>query len=90
MINYKGRSLIRSGNTVYYGDPSEGYITRLDVLSSIEKSGTNISTKVKLTLVECNDESFTDIKSVIKSSLISSLDIAIVWIESAIKKKSKI
>lgn len=89
MMSYKGRSLVRSGNTVYYGNPSDGYITRLDVLSSTEKHGIDVSTKVKLTLVECNDKSLTDIKSVMKSSLISSLEVAIVWIDLAIKKKSK-
>ena len=32
-LTYKGKPLVRKGNTVYYGDMSEKYIVRFEILS---------------------------------------------------------
>ena len=36
---YKGKPLVRSGRTVYYGDPSEDYVAMLQILSVKEGTG---------------------------------------------------
>ena len=33
-LKYKGRPLVRKGNTVYYGNMSESHIVRLTILSA--------------------------------------------------------
>ena len=46
---YKGKPLVRSGNTVYYGHPAEKYVAMLQILgTSGEVAGVPISDRVKM------------------------------------------
>ena len=33
-VMYKGKPLVRSGRTLYYGDPSEAYVAMLQIFSA--------------------------------------------------------
>ena len=36
MLEYKGKPLVRSGNTLYYGNPAENYVAMLKILTTKE------------------------------------------------------
>ena len=38
-LTYKGKPLVRKGNEIYYGDMSEKYVIKFDVLSEKEENG---------------------------------------------------
>ena len=38
-LTYKGRPLVRGGNTIYYGNMSDDYVCVLQILSTKEENG---------------------------------------------------
>lgn len=79
-LTYKGRPLVRKGNTVYYGNMSDSYITRLTILSNQNDIADTI--KVELML---SDTGLADKDRIKKTSekhgFYEALDIASVWLE---------
>ena len=46
-LNYKGRPLVRGGNTIYYGNMSDEYVCVLQILSTKEENGEELPDKFK-------------------------------------------
>ncbi len=86
---YKGKPLVRSGRTVYYGDPSEDYVAMLQILSVKEGTGDGpaISDRVLVQLLSTNEElSPKDriIKKAEKKGLYEALNIASIWLDRSV------
>ena len=79
-LTYKGRPLVRKGNTVYYGDMSESHIVRLTILSSEN----DIADAIKIELM-LSDTGLSDKDRVKKTSekhgFYEALDLASVWLD---------
>ena len=78
-LTYKGKPLVRKGNTVYYGDMSEKYIVRFEILSKktegeLELSDTSLDEKKRIT------------KTGEKNGFFEAMDLGSVWLERALKQ----
>lgn len=79
-LTYKGRPLVRKGNTVYYGNMSESHIVRLTILSS----NNDIADAIKIELM-LSDTGLSDKDRIKKTSekhgFYEALDLASVWLD---------
>ncbi len=86
---YKGKPLVRSKNTLYYGDLNEPYVVCLTVKSEVEVNGEKIADDVQVQLIS-TDESLSPKDRIIKKSekkgLFTALDLGEAWLERQLKK----
>lgn len=79
-LTYKGRPLVRKGNTVYYGNMSDSYIVRLTILSK----QSDIADTIKIELM-LSDTGLSDKDRIKKTSekhgFYEALDLAFIWLE---------
>ena len=55
-LTYKGRPLVRSGNTIYYGDMGDKYVAMLQILSEADFDGETLPTKVSVQIWSTDEE----------------------------------
>ncbi len=90
-MTYKNFPLVRSGQTICLGDPSEKYIAMLQILSTKEEDGINMADKIAIQIISTNTELPMQeriIKRSDKAGLYPALDIAAIWLEREISGKS--
>lgn len=90
-LEYKGKPLVRSGKTIYYGSMNDPYIVCLNVINEAEKVGDmSIAGKVTVQLLDTRDDVSPKEKVIKKSEkegLFNALDLGAVWLERALKKE---
>ena len=79
-LTYKGKPLVRKGNTVYFGDMSDTYIVRLTILSSQNDIADAIKIELMLSDTGLNEKDRIK-KTSEKHGFYEALDIASVWLE---------
>ncbi len=89
---YKGRPLVRSGNTIYYGNMSDHYVIKMDIKTTKKVKELEIADKVSIQLL-CTDPT-TDPKKMIektseKNGLYLALDIADIWLSRKLAEINK-
>ena len=87
-LTYKDKPLVRSGNEIYYGDMSESYVVKFEILSSKTVDGNEVADKVKVQLLKSDSQ--LDMKDRIekettKGSMFDALDVGFVWLERKLK-----
>ncbi len=88
-LTYKGKPLVRKGNEIYYGDMSEKYIVKLEILSTKTEGDLPLADKVKvLLMLSDTDVKLKDriIKTSEKTGLYEAMDIGAIWLERELKK----
>lgn len=79
-LTYKGRPIVRKGNTVYYGNMSDANIVRLTILSETN----DIADTIKIELMS-SDTGLKDKDRIKKTSekhgFYEALDLASVWLD---------
>ena len=87
--SYKGRPLVRSGDTLYYGSMRDKYVVKLDVKSKKEVQGLQVADRVSVQLMSTDPE-IRNRKQIVKSSekdgLYLALDIADAWLTRELGK----
>ena len=87
-LTYKGKPLVRKGNTVYYGDMSEKYVIKFTVLSEKEENGQKLPERVLVELM-LSDTELKPADRVKKKSekigLYEALDLGAIWLDRALK-----
>ena len=89
-LTYKGKPLVRKGNEIYYGDMSEKYVIKLEILSTKKDGELEAADKVKVLLMLSDTELSLKsriVKTSEKNGLYNALDIASIWLERALKKQ---
>ncbi|MBQ6380096.1 MAG: hypothetical protein IJJ41_00655 [Clostridia bacterium] len=88
-LMYKGKPLVRSGNTIYYGFMDQSHVVMLTILSTKKVNDTEIADKVRIQLI-ATDITLNPIEAMVKTSekngLFEALDLASIWLERALKK----
>ncbi len=86
-LTYKGKPLVRKGNTIYYGDINDPYVALLTVIDAHEVHGVKIADKVKVQLVntrETNPLAAIE-KNSEKNGMYAAIEIASIWLDKALK-----
>lgn len=88
-LTYKGKPLVRCGNTIYYGNMNEDYVVIINITGTREVHGLKIADRVIVQLVS-NDESLRLKDRIINKAeqrgLYNALDIGSVWLERKLEK----
>ena len=81
---YRGKALVRSGNTVYYGNPTDPFVAMLQIVSTHDFKENKISDKVMVQILS-TDETLPMperlIKRTEKTGLYDALNIACIWLK---------
>ncbi|MEF9853904.1 MAG: hypothetical protein RSB36_03060 [Hydrogenoanaerobacterium sp.] len=90
-LTYKGKPLVRSGNTIYYGSMKDKCVIMMQILSTVkdEQTDMELAEKVSIQLLLTDlDIRAKDriIKKSEKEGLYNALDLASVWLERALKE----
>jgi hypothetical protein len=83
-FSYKGRSLVRSGDRVFYGNVSEDYITEIILKDNVKVKGIKVGRRSTVNLVRslaAARGSIRPVKTCERSGLFEAIDIADVWLE---------
>ncbi len=89
-LMYKGRPLVRSGNTLYYGSMAEKYVIVMQILSSKDVEDITVAEKIQIQLMATDpDIRMKDriIKKSEKVGLYNAMDIGSIWLERALNEK---
>ena len=87
---YKGRPLVRSGDTLYYGKMNEDYVVMLQIKSKTEKHGMTVADKVSVQVIATDPEISMKnriIKTSEKTGLYNAMDIGAIWLDRALAGK---
>ena len=90
-LTYKGKPLVRKGNEIYYGDMSEKYVIKFEILSTKKEGDIEAADKVKVLLLLSDTElSYKSriVKTSEKNGLYEAMDIGSVWLERELKKNA--
>ena len=84
---YKGKPLVRCGDTIYYGSMKDNYVVKLEIKSKKKVKDLDVADKVTIQLMY-TDPNIRSRKQIVKSSekpgLYLALDIADVWLNRAL------
>ena len=86
-LTYKGKPLVRNGNTIYYGFPNEKYVIMMQILPTKPVDDVEVASKVSIQLINTDpDVSIREkiVKSSEKKGLYAALDIAEIWLNRAL------
>ncbi len=86
-LMYKGKPLVRCGNTIYYGDLCEKCVIMMQILTTKTVNGKEIADKISIQLLSTNEElRMKDriLKKSEKNGLYTALDIGAVWLERSL------
>ena len=84
MLQYKGRPLVRNGNTVYYGDMSDPYVAMLQIIESADFSDMQLASRVSVQILSTDEELRPKErikKKTEKNTFWDALNIATIWLE---------
>ena len=83
---YKGKPLVRSGDSLYFGSMTDRYVVKMDVKSKKTVGGLEVADKVAIQLMSTAPE-ITG-KAIVKTSekrgLYLALDLADIWLTRAL------
>ncbi len=85
---WRGYPLVRSGNTLYYGNITDPYIAMLRIISTKQVGDLEVADKVSLQLQATGEDVHTRDrvqKRAEKDGLYPALDLASVWLSRALK-----
>jgi hypothetical protein len=87
-LTYKGKPLVREGNTICYGDPNDKAILVLTVLTFKDVHGEQVPNDI-LIQVQSTDKSLSvverSLKQGMKKGLFDALDYGISWLNNALQ-----
>lgn len=87
-LRYKGKPLVRSGNTLYYGDMTEKCVIMMQILSTKTVKDLTVAEKVQVQLMSTDpDLRMKDriLKKSEKTGLYNAMDIGAIWLERALE-----
>ena len=83
-LMYKGRPLVRSGNTIYYGDMADEYVAMLMILDTADFGEIKLPSRVSVQIIDTDPEQKPQErikKKTEKANLYDALNIACIWLE---------
>ena len=87
-LQYKGKPLVRSGNTIYYGDMADPFVAMMQFSETVDFSDLKLPAKVSVQILSTNEDLPPQNrvkKRTDKQSLYEALNIASIWLERALE-----
>ena len=87
-LTYKDKPIVKGGKEIYYGDMSEPYVVRFNILSTKKEGDDTIPEKVSVELLKSDTqlpEKERVSKNTVKDSFFDALDVGFIWLERALK-----
>ena len=89
-FTYKGRPLVRNGNTIYYGNMTDDFVVMMMIKDTVKKDDLELANNVTVQLMSTDPT--TDPKDLIpkkssKVGLYNALEIADIWLTRSLDKK---
>ena len=84
--------MIRQGNTLYFGDFNDNFITRFTILETKNVNDLDMATKILIELLEKNGDDISSAKLTKKAertSMWAALDIGIYWLEDILEMEKE-
>lgn len=91
-LSYKGKPLVRSQNTLYYGNPTEKYIAMMQIITTKNFSDVTLSERISVQIVSTDETVHPNkriIKKTEKTGLYNALNIASIWLERSLAEERK-
>lgn len=88
-LEYRGKPLVRSGNTIYYGNMSDPFVIILQITGTKTVQEIEVADRVLIQLVSTDPDCRPRdriIKKSEKKGLYNAMDIATIWLERALEK----
>lgn len=88
-LTYKNKPLVRKGKEIYYGDMSEKYVIRFEILSEKEENGKKLPERVLVQLLLSDTEIPAKDRVKKKSEKVGfyeAMDLGAVWLDRALKE----
>lgn len=86
-LMYKGRPLVREGNTLIYGNLEDEYVLRLIVMNETEFNGKSVPDKIIVQITK-TDKSLSDgekiVKQDLKTGFAEAFGLGLIWLERLI------
>ena len=84
-LEYKGKPLVREGNTICYGDMSEKCILILEIMSYKEVDGTSLPDKIFIQIIDSKDPNKI-IRQGSYSGLHDAFTMGEIWLDQALQQ----
>lgn len=89
VLTYKGKPLVRCGNTIYYGDMSDQYVAHIQIKSKKKSGDMDIADRVTVQIIN-TDETLSLKERIVnkteKTGLYEAIHIADIWLDRYAKK----
>ena len=88
-LTYKGKPLVGSGNTIYYGNMSDPYVIMLSITSTKKFNDMEIADRVVVQMLNTDPDCRPReriVKKSEKKGLYNAMDIGSVWLQRALEK----
>ena len=83
-LEYKGRPLVREGNTICYGDMKEKCILILEIMSYKKVGENEVPDKILIQVIDSKDPNKI-IRQGSKEGLHDAFSMGLIWLEMALK-----
>jgi hypothetical protein len=90
-LMYKGKPLVRSGKTLYYGYMSDPYVVIMQITSTRDVKGVEVADRVVVQLVNTDPNVRMKDKIVKKAErrgIYNAMDIGCIWLERELKENA--
>ena len=88
MLTYRGKPLVRSGNTIYYGDMADEFVAMLMVAEASDFADMKLPSKISVQIISTDPEENPKErikKKTEKNNLYDALNIASIWLERTLE-----
>ena len=90
-LMYKGKPLVRCGDTIYYGDMADKYVACLQIESKKKQGELEVADRIIIQIL-CTDENISLRERIVnkgeKNGLYEALHLADIWLTRHLKKEA--
>ena len=84
-LEYKGRPLVREGDTICYGDMNEKCVLILEILSYKKEDGKDLPDNVFIQVVDAKNQT-NILRQGSEKGLFEAFELGLIWLEHELKK----
>ena len=84
-LEYKGRPLVREGDTICYGDMNDNCILILEILSYKKDEGKDLPDNIFIQVVDPKNQT-NILRQGSKQGLFEAFELGLIWLEHELKK----